>query len=232
MGQAGTQSAARDYTVPTKVEKLDSDKEALPTFKFVTAGDYCSAAISSMSLAHSHRRNVHDAVTGDLFTWGAGGHGRLGLGNNITWNSPQLVKEISGIKQVSVSANHMLALDGTRSLLRLFLLIPKTPENSTLGVLRIMVNWVLVSACEKCDQSSSKWKRSLVLFKPDMNLVWPLPRMVLDSCLCYVPISFLGSLFGWGSCANGVLGNGRKVGSIDRPKRIKAGNIVWRYVTD
>jgi hypothetical protein len=50
MGQAGTQSAARDYTVPTKVEKLDSDKEALPTFKFVTAGDYCSAAISSMLL--------------------------------------------------------------------------------------------------------------------------------------------------------------------------------------
>jgi alpha-tubulin suppressor-like RCC1 family protein len=59
-------------------------------------------------------------VTGDLYTWGAGGHGRLGLGNTITWNSPQLVKEISGIKQVSVAANHMLALDGI-STLRLFI---------------------------------------------------------------------------------------------------------------
>ena len=51
-------------------------------------------------------------MTGDLWTWGAGGHGRLGLGNTISWNSPQLVKEIQSVKQVSVSANHMLAIDG------------------------------------------------------------------------------------------------------------------------
>jgi hypothetical protein len=44
-----------------------------------------------------------------------------------------------------------------------------------------------------------------------------------------IDVIFVGSLYGWGSCANGVLGNGRKVGSLDRPKRVKAGNIVWRY---
>lgn len=42
MGQLGN-SRPVDFTVPCKVEA-----ENLPSFKFVTAGDYCSAAISSI----------------------------------------------------------------------------------------------------------------------------------------------------------------------------------------
>lgn len=66
-GQLGS-SRPVDFTVPCKVE---ADGETLPSFKFVTAGDYCSAAISSTYhflsscfLALSFGANDYD-VSGD-----------------------------------------------------------------------------------------------------------------------------------------------------------------------
>jgi len=187
MGQSGNQAQNVDFTVPTKVEKLESEKDPLPTFKYVTSGDYCCAAVS---------------MTGDLWTWGAGGHGRLGLGNTITWMSPQIVKDVSNVKQVSVCANHMLAVDDTGKLYSW-----GAAHNGELGTGRRLreLRPVLIDLEERFINVQAGYEFSLA-------------------------ISEQGSLYGWGSCANGVLGNGKKVGTIEKPKKIKKGNIVWRSI--
>lgn len=38
----------------------------------------------------------------------------------------------------------------------------------------------------------------------------------------------IGNLWGWGNCANGVLGNGRKVGNLWVPTLIVTGTVIWR----
>jgi len=187
MGQSGNQAQNIDFTVPTKVQNLASEKDQLPTFKYVTAGDYCSAAIST---------------TGDLWTWGAGGHGRLGLGNTITWFSPQIVKDINNVKQVSVTANHMLAIDDSG---RLF-------------------SW---GAAHNGELGTGRRLREL---RPQLVDLEERLISVHAGCEYSLAISEQGNLYGWGNCANGVLGNGKKVGNIIRPKRIKTGDIVWRSI--
>lgn len=49
--------------------------------------------------------------------WGSGAHGRLGLGNTISFDIPQHVPELDQVKMVSVTANHVIALTGKYRLL-------------------------------------------------------------------------------------------------------------------
>jgi len=169
-----------DFTVPCMVQK-----EGLPTFKFVTAGDACSAAITT---------------AGDVFVWGSGGQGRLGLGNTLSFTVPEQVKELTQISQISISSNHGLALSD-----RLDLYAWGAAHNGELGYgeKRRQLKPVLIPTKERFTHVRAGHEYSLA-------------------------ISERGSLWGWGNCANGVLGNGRKVGNLWVPTLIFTGNVIWR----
>jgi len=88
------------------------------TFKYISCGEYCTAAISSTAfffLALRASLITLPVDKGELFTWGSGGHGRLGHGNTETVTKPTLVKAVETINfaQVSVGFNHMLGLTDT-----------------------------------------------------------------------------------------------------------------------
>jgi len=50
-----------------------------------------------------YRHSACVTQDGQLFTWGEGDYGRLGLGDNTSRNSPTLVKEITNAGAVSWS---------------------------------------------------------------------------------------------------------------------------------
>ena len=55
--------------------------------------------ITCVSAGYRHSACV--TAEGQLFTWGEGDYGRLGLGDNTSRNTPVLVKEISNAGTVS-----------------------------------------------------------------------------------------------------------------------------------
>jgi len=169
-----------DFTVPSIVTK-----EGLPTFKYVTAGDACSAAIST---------------TGDVYVWGSGGQGRLGLGNTLSFSQPEQVKELTQISQISLSYGHGLALTEKQDLYAWG--ASHNGECGT-GERRRVLKPVLVPTKERFTQIKAGQEYSLA-------------------------ITERGNLYGWGSCANGVLGNGRVVGGLLVPTQIWTNGIIWR----
>ena len=57
-----------------------------------------------MCVSAGYRHSACVTQDGQLFTWGEGDYGRLGLGDNTSRNVPTLVKEISTAASVSTTA--------------------------------------------------------------------------------------------------------------------------------
>jgi len=146
------------------------------TFKYISCGEVCTAAISNK---------------GELFTWGSGGHGRLGHGNTETITKPTLIKSVETIAfaQVSVGFNHMLALTDT--------------------------GWVYAWGAGLHGELGYGGRRRQL--KP---IEVPLPEKMKQVTAGYevsFAIGMSGALYVWGNCEFGTAGIGRKVGVLDKP---------------
>eukprot|EP01126_Amoeba_proteus_P023257 TRINITY_DN2338_c1_g1_i2.p1 TRINITY_DN2338_c1_g1~~TRINITY_DN2338_c1_g1_i2.p1 ORF type:complete len:324 (+),score=96.17 TRINITY_DN2338_c1_g1_i2:1369-2340(+) len=142
------------------------------------------------------------SIGGDLYTWGSGGHGRLGLGNSITFEVPQQVQELDSVNMVTCTSNHMLALTDNH---RLFSWGANHNGELGLGHRRRQMRPVEVITPERFSYILAGREYSLALGES-------------------------GVLWGWGSCSNGVLGNGRKVGDLLEPTKIDS-TLLFRGIT-
>jgi len=150
------------------------------TFRSISCGEYCTAAISNK---------------GELYTWGSGGHGRLGHGNTETVNKPTLVKSVETVAfaQVSVGFNHMLALTDT--------------------------GWVYAFGAGLYGELGYGGRRRQL--KP---IEVPLPEKMKQVTAGYevsFAIGMSGALYVWGNCQHGTAAVGRNVGVIDKPFKVQ-----------
>lgn len=67
----------------------------------MTKNMYCFYQVV-VCVSAGYRHSACVTAEGQLFTWGEGDYGRLGLGDNTSRNTPVLVKEISNAGSVSL----------------------------------------------------------------------------------------------------------------------------------
>jgi len=158
------------------------------TFKYISCGEFVTAAISNK---------------GELFTWGSGGHGRLGHGNTETINKPTLIKSVETVAfaQVSVGFNHMLGLTDT--------------------------GWVYAWGAGLHGELGYGGRRRQL--KP---VEVPLPEKMKQVIAGY-EVSFAigtsGALYVWGNCEWGTAGIGRRVGVIDKPFKVQT-DVKFKHI--
>lgn len=149
------------------------------TFKSVVCGEFSTAAISNK---------------GELYTWGAGGHGRLGHGHTDNVGKPTLVKSVETVAfaQVSVGFNHMLALTDT--------------------------GWVWAWGAGLHGELGYGGRRRQL--KP---IEVPCPEKMKQVVAGYevsFAIGMSGALYVWGNAEFGTAGVGRRIGIIDKPLKV------------
>jgi len=171
-GQLG-RKIVENFAIPGKITTNDI------SFRYIDCNDYACAAITNK---------------GELYTWGSGGHGRLGHGNIRNCDEPEAVKEVKDIPflQVSLGSNHTLALTETK----------------------LIYAW---GAAHHGELGYGGRRRQL---KPvALNLKEKMISVLARDEISF-SISASGALYSWGNSAGGLLGNGRKVGHVLVPTKI------------
>jgi len=159
------------------------------TFRSVDCNDTACAAISNK---------------GEIYVWGSGGNGKLGLGNTRSHPEPELVKEVKDIPffQVSLGTHHTLALTETRQIYA----------------------W---GAGHHGELGTGNRRRQLRPVALNSREKW---ATVLAGDEISFGITLTGALYVWGNCAGGLLGNGRKVGNLLVPTKLNS-SIEFRHIS-
>lgn len=183
-GQLGKKSelTVEEMGIPQKVDTA-------VTFKYVACGEHCTAAISNK---------------GELFTWGSGGHGRLGHGNVENVGKPQIVKsvELVNFAQVSCGFNHMLALTET--------------------------GWVYSWGAGLHGELGNGSRRRQTVPK-EIECPEKMKAVVAGYEVSFA-VGMSGALYVWGNTEFGTLGNGKLVGILDRPIKVDTNITVKTLV--
>ncbi|XP_076815895.1 putative E3 ubiquitin-protein ligase HERC1 isoform X3 [Clavelina lepadiformis] len=211
--------------------------------KLIT-GPLAKRVVVSISAGYRHSACV--TQDGQLFTWGEGDYGRLGLGDNTSRNQPVLVKEISSAASVVCGSSHTLVLSQDQTTIWSFgagdngklghgdtsrvyrpkvieglgdLLFQKLCAGSQYSLALTTTGSVYSWGCGACLGCGSP---DTVVMKPTLIEELTFTRVVDVACgdgHC-LAITHINDVFAWGNNAMGQCGLGHTTSPVSVPTRV------------
>ncbi|KAL1139382.1 hypothetical protein AAG570_006366 [Ranatra chinensis] len=208
------------------------------------AGPLLGLKIVNISAGYRHSAAVTD--DGQLYVWGEGDLGRLGLGDNRSKNIPTLVPDLSGVGSVACGSAHTLVLSSDGKTVWSFgsgeagklghgdtanVYRPKIIEALQGLYIRKVAAGSQFSLALTCNGSVLVWGTSACLGSGTTDAMYVLPQTIEDLAPLHIvditcgdshclALTYDCEVLAWGINAMGQCGQGHATSPVTRPRKV------------